>query len=93
MSDDWFDEYAAGDFLPGPGFPPQWADPVVIEMCDKMYNFGRLEEREDAAKKGRNKYWEGYADGVADGCRLNGAWRRWSPAPRQRNLVRPGGRR
>lgn len=83
MSDDWFDGYAAGDFLPEVPDLRAQID-AVGEMA--VYAQGYVDGVGLAAAKLRDERWNGWAEGFADACRATDT----TPGPHApRNAVRP----
>lgn len=86
MADEWFEDYAAGDFLQAGGR-------TAAET--EAYCEGYADAAEHAAKQMRQREWEAYAEGLNDGSDVaDRVLRRARRLARHRHgLVRPGGRR
>lgn len=78
MSADWFDGYAAGDFLPG--VPDAVRAEIDAAGETVAYCQGYTDGVDQAAAKLRNERWEGYFEAMADVA----ASERMGPCPIER---------
>jgi hypothetical protein len=88
VSDDWFDTYAVGDFMPAQVLPSM-LDANTADLVEKSYRWGYSDGAKDAAKEARDEWWNAYSQGVEDVVGRLGTVR--PPRQRVRHLTRPGG--